>query len=96
MADRKLAELFEDIKTVADMTEYESDEAEDYGIDADEGYGFYSAIHEGYLLSVVHIDGDWSAAVYGMGYGDCYGCEYADTADEALALMLDAAKNVSI
>lgn len=96
MAEKKLNEVFEDVKTIADMTEYEDCEAEDYGIESDEGYAFYSAARKGYMLSIVHQDGDWSGAIYGLGYGDCYCFEYADSAECALEKTLVAASSIDI
>lgn len=96
MAEKKLNEVFEDIKTIADMGMFEDWEAEDYGIESDEGFPFYASVKSGYLLSIVHIDGDWSGAIYGNGYGDCYCFDYADSAEDALEKTLVAASSIDI
>lgn len=91
-----LDKVFDGIATVRDMGQFEYDEADDYGIDADEGFPFYTAVRKGFLLFVAHQDGEWGASIYGNHYGDCYGCEWADSADAALSAVLDAATRTII
>ena len=96
-ASMSLADVFGDVKTIADMGEFEDWEAEDYGIESDEGFPFYAEVKNGYLLSVVHQDGDWSGAIYGMEYGDYYcGAELCGSAGQALSETLDAASGVVV
>lgn len=96
-ASMSLADVFSDVKTIADMGEFEGWEAEDYGIEADDGYPFYSSVKQGYMLSIVHQDGDWSGAIYGMGYGDYYcGADLCASAEQALEDTLDAARDIVV
>lgn len=96
-SEKSLADVFGDIRSISDMGEFEGWEAEDYGIESDEGFPFYAEVKNGYLLSIVHQDGDWSGAIYGMGYGDYYcGAELCGSAEQALDRTLDAAKGVVV
>lgn len=96
MARENLRDIFEEIRTIDDLAGFEDWEAEDYGIEADNGYPFYAEVSRGYLLSIAHIDGDWSAAIYGCSYGDCRCFTYADSKEDALAAILKAAQHITI